>query len=100
VSPKISRGENYLGLPYLVLDYPRLFRPDAVLAIRTFFWWGHFFSSTLQLSGGYKTEFLSRLQAAQETFSKHHIDPFLHSGMPGGYGTKANTAGRRSGQGF
>ena len=23
VSPKISRGENYLGLPYLVLDYPR-----------------------------------------------------------------------------
>jgi hypothetical protein len=24
-SPKISKGENYLGLPYLVLDYPRMF---------------------------------------------------------------------------
>jgi len=24
-SAKVSRGENYLGLPYLVLDYPRYF---------------------------------------------------------------------------
>ena len=24
VSPKISRGENYLGLPWLILDYPRV----------------------------------------------------------------------------
>ena len=24
-SPKISKGENYLGLPYVVLDYPRFF---------------------------------------------------------------------------
>ncbi|HRO70241.1 MAG TPA: hypothetical protein PK951_07675, partial [Chitinophagaceae bacterium] len=24
-TPKISRGENYKGLPWLMLDYPRLF---------------------------------------------------------------------------
>ena len=24
--PKISKGENYLGLPYLILDYPRCFQ--------------------------------------------------------------------------
>jgi len=53
VSSKISRGENYLGLPYLILDYPRNFTVDNILAIRTMFWWGNFFSSTLHISGEY-----------------------------------------------
>ena len=73
VHPKISRGENYQGLPYLVLDYPRLFQQHAVFAIRSFFWWGHFFSSTLHLSGHYKESVLPKLEGAFETFSKHHI---------------------------
>ena len=54
-SPKISKGENYRGLPYMVLDYPRLFEKGSIMAVRTMFWWGHFFSITLQLSGSYKT---------------------------------------------
>jgi hypothetical protein len=82
VPPKISRGENYLGLPYLVLDYPRLFTPDAVFAVRSFFWWGRFFSSTLQLSGRHKEEALPKLISAYATFSNHHIgvnaDPWQH----------------------
>ncbi len=53
-TPKISKGENYRGLPYLVLDYPRCFNREDIFAIRTLFWWGHFFSITLQLSGLYK----------------------------------------------
>ena len=53
-SPKISRGENYKGLPWLVLDYPRYFNKADVFAIRTLFWWGNFFSITLHLSGSYK----------------------------------------------
>lgn len=53
-SPKISKGENYKGLPYLVLDYPRYFKKEDAFAIRTFFWWGNFFSVTLHLSGAYK----------------------------------------------
>lgn len=52
--PKISKGENYQGLPYLVLDYPRYFDKDNIFAIRTMFWWGNFFSITLHLSGRYK----------------------------------------------
>ena len=52
--PKISKGENYRGLPYLVLDYPRSFGKDDVLAIRTMFWWGHFFSVTLHLAGKFR----------------------------------------------
>lgn len=48
---KVSKGENYGGLPYLVLDYPRVFSRDTVLAIRTFFWWGNHFSITLHSKG-------------------------------------------------
>ena len=54
IDPKISKGENYLQLPYVMLDYPRYFTKADTLAIRTFFWWGNFFSIHLQLSGIYK----------------------------------------------
>ncbi|WKN31568.1 hypothetical protein PZB74_21715 [Porifericola rhodea] len=48
---KIARGENYQLLPYLLLDYPRLFHKQSIFAFRTMFWWGHYFSVTLHLSG-------------------------------------------------
>ena len=48
---KISRGENYKNLPYMVLDYPTLFTNDNTFAFRTMFWWGNFFSLTLHLEG-------------------------------------------------
>lgn len=51
LSGKISRGENYKGLPYLVLDYPTLFSRNSTFAYRTMFWWGNFFSSTMHLEG-------------------------------------------------
>lgn len=53
-SGKISKGENYLGLPYLVLDFPRLFSKEKMLAFRTMIWWGQFVSFTLlrSVSGG------------------------------------------------
>lgn len=49
--PKISKGEQYLGLPYVILDYPRRFAKEDIFACRTFFWWGRFFSITLHLAG-------------------------------------------------
>jgi hypothetical protein len=58
---KISKGENYQLLPYVMLDYPRCFDKNDTLAIRTFFWWGNFFSITLQLSGKYKAAFQQNL---------------------------------------
>lgn len=51
VNGKIFRGENYRGLPYLVLDYPKHFSKDSVLAFRTMFWWGNYFSFTMHLQG-------------------------------------------------
>ena len=38
IPAKISKGENYRGLPYLVLDYPRFFEKENAFAIRTMFW--------------------------------------------------------------
>ncbi len=61
-SPKISKGENYQGLPYVMLDYPRLFGREDVLAIRTFFWWGHSFSVTVHLKGTHRDHYLPVLQ--------------------------------------
>jgi hypothetical protein len=61
ISPKISRGESYQELPYVMLDYPRFFTTEDVLAIRTFFWWGHFFSVTLHVKGKYQSEYLKVL---------------------------------------
>ena len=48
---KISRGENYRGLPFLVLDYPAMFSKENIFAFRTMFYWGNFFSVTLHLQG-------------------------------------------------
>lgn len=51
-SGKVSKGEKHEGLPWLMLDYPRYFhKQQGHLAVRSFFWWGHFFSIQLQCSG-------------------------------------------------
>ncbi|MDQ3843352.1 MAG: hypothetical protein M3342_04985 [Bacteroidota bacterium] len=82
--PKISRGENYLGLPYLVLDYPRKFDSMNILAVRTMFWWGHFFSSTLQVAGTYKAELIDKIENAYTSLARRQYyigineDPWVH----------------------
>jgi hypothetical protein len=48
---KISKGEQYLGYPYVNLDYPRQFSRERVFAFRSLLWWGHHFSFTLHLQG-------------------------------------------------
>ena len=61
-SPKIYKGENYLNLPYVLMDHPRIFSKEDVFAIRSFFWWGNYFSITLHLSGKYLQLFKSNIQ--------------------------------------
>src|SRR5882757_1606169 len=95
-TPKISKGENYKGLPYMVLDYPRAFGREDVLAIRTFFWWGHYFSVTLHLKGRYKTLFLPVIQeriallaaagfhiSVSEDEWRHELDADHYMPLPG-----------------
>ena len=59
--PKLSRGENYRELPYLILDFPAIFGKADVFALRTFFWWGHYFSLILHLKGQYQELYLPKL---------------------------------------
>src|SRR5262245_46908095 len=73
ISPKISKGENYKGLPWLMLDYPRFFEKERVFAIRTMFWWGHFFSTTLHLSGEYKDKYSSAIVQSYEALCKNEF---------------------------
>lgn len=84
ISPKIARGENYKGLPYVMLDYPRHFKKAATVSIRTFFWWGNFFSISLHLSGKYKENALPILKSnfellqAQGYYLCIHSNPWEH----------------------
>jgi hypothetical protein len=73
ISPKISKGENYKGLPWLVLDHPRHFEQDNIFAIRTMFWWGNFFSITLHLSGRYKKTLQEKIISNYEQLCQQDV---------------------------
>ncbi len=84
ISPKISRGENYEGLPYLILDYPRTFEKENIFAVRTMFWWGNFFSTTLHVAGEHKQNVLPKIIKAMPLLEKSNYyfgindDPWKH----------------------
>ena len=89
-APKIARGENYLQLPYLLLDYPRCFDGADIFAIRTMFWWGNFFSITLHLSGRYKEAYQHTITnnlpaATQDFFICIHENQWQHHFEAGNY---------------
>src|SRR5687767_5183387 len=71
--PKISKGENYRGLPYLVLDHPRYFDKDNTFALRTLFWWGNFFSVTLHLGGGYKKKYEQAIASSYQLMKEQDV---------------------------
>jgi hypothetical protein len=82
VSPKISRGEQYLGLPWLMLDHPRSSAGNQLFFIRCMFWWGNFFSCTLHLSGSHaeakKSRIASNYEQLREFYIGIHSDPWEH----------------------
>ena len=86
-TPKISKGENYRKLPFIILDYPAVFSKTDVFALRTLFWWGNHVSLHLKLSGKYLNQFKARLfqnlkkndvgffVCINETEWEHHFEP-------------------------
>jgi hypothetical protein len=91
-SPKISRGENYRGLPWVMLDHPRWFGREDVFAVRTMFWWGHTFSVTLHLKGCYKELYLPVIEKNWQALAAagFHVgvsaDEWRHEHAPDNYG--------------
>ena len=73
VTGKISKGENYLGLPYFMLDFPRFFSKDKILAIRTMIWWGKFYSNTLLIDGSLVSAYRKKIFASKKLLEKHHV---------------------------
>jgi hypothetical protein len=88
---KISRGERYKELPYVMLDYPRFFSREDIFAFRTMFWWGHYFSGTLHLAGTAKDMYSTVLAEAWSLLASHQFqiyvkeDPWEHDFGMGNY---------------
>jgi len=82
VPPKISRGENYMGLPYLILDYPRQSSAGRFFFIRSMFWWGRFFSCTLHLAGEAKDLYKENIRQSVRELKNNFIgvtdDQWIH----------------------
>lgn len=66
IQGKITRGENYKGFPYRVLDFPRKFSKEDLFTFRTMFWYGHGFSFHLQ-GGGKSNHDLRKLLSTNIT---------------------------------
>jgi len=88
---KISKGERYKELPWVILDYPRLFGQEDVFAFRTMFWWGHYFSCTLHLAGDIKERYAAMLMRGHAQLSAAALyvymkeDPWEHDFENGNY---------------
>lgn len=91
IPARLTKGENYLGLPYRVLDYPRLFGQEDIFAIRTLFWWGHYFTVSLLLVGEWKRKISGTLIAAMDQLmeTEHFIctadNPWINEIGPENY---------------
>jgi len=82
---KISRGENYKGLPYWVLDFPRFFEEPNTLAFRTMIWWGHQASITLHLGQQSGQQVLPALLQALPALQKAQLYGCVNKESPWEY---------------
>jgi hypothetical protein len=79
-SPKISKGDQYEGLPWVMLDYPRNFAGEDSFSIRSFFWWGNFCSITVLLSGTFQEKYAASVEEYFRSQSPRCRDWFIGTG--------------------
>lgn len=66
---KISKGENYQGYPYIILDNPRLFNQHSILVYRTMILYGHYASCHLQIHGDFLNQYKNSIYYNLKNFS-------------------------------
>lgn len=71
LAPKISKGEQYQQLPYVMLDFPRAFSEQDIFSIRSFFWWGNHCSIHLILKGKYLQQYGTSIDNYFQLFGKY-----------------------------
>ena len=71
LAPKLSKGEQYQSLPYIMLDYPRYFTEPDIFAIRSFFWWGNHCSIHLILRGKFLLQYGPSIDHYFQLFGKY-----------------------------
>lgn len=62
--PKLARGENYHSYAYRLVDFPRVFAGEDMLAFRSIVLWGHAVGYHLMLAGRYRARYLAPLAEA------------------------------------
>ncbi len=84
VSGRISRGDNYQDLPYLVLDYPKLSDKNEMHTFRIIVWWGNGILLNFLHSG--KILHLMNKKLLTEAFEDWYVDgndnPWEHEITP------------------
>ncbi|MFM2049071.1 MAG: hypothetical protein RI955_1619 [Bacteroidota bacterium] len=86
-NPKISKGENYNNLPWVMVDFPCIFSIENIFAFRMFFLWGTEINFFFLLKGIflnqclpyilqniYKEDFKDVLICKNENLWQHHVD--------------------------
>jgi len=68
---RITKGENYQNLPYIVADFPRHFSKKGVFAFRSWFWWGNYILFIWHISGEYLTQYEDLLLEKFTDFQKN-----------------------------
>lgn len=88
ISAKISRGEQYQGCPWVMLDHHRYFQGEDMFAFRIMAWFGHYFSAHYILGGRYVSLMQGRLipeKFGEVVFFCLHPDPWEHAPDEPGY---------------
>ncbi|MDN5211537.1 hypothetical protein QQ020_05730 [Fulvivirgaceae bacterium BMA12] len=83
-SGKVTRGENYKDLPFVVLDCPRFFDKKNIFAYRSIFWWGNYLSNHFLIKGHYLDRYRDRFLHSRPLIEDEELyldlseDPWNH----------------------
>jgi hypothetical protein len=70
---RITKGENYQGLPYIVADFPRYFSKKGIFSFRSWFWWGNYVLFIWHISGEYLIKYEDLLLEKFSEFQKNDL---------------------------
>ena len=84
---KVTKGENFHGFPFVVLDTPQLGGGEIKVALRTLFWWGHHFScqfiaikENISIDNNYLYElagFNTKIYTGEDIWEQNLLSPFF-----------------------